>query len=375
MSHPRPPLSLYIHIPWCIRKCPYCDFNSHTQNGSLPETAYIDALLNDAAQYQNIAEGRALKSIFIGGGTPSLLSPKAYERLLNQLSKLFDFGEQIEITLEANPGTVEQNRFASYRALGINRLSLGIQSFNDKQLKKLGRIHNSLNAKQAIEMSQKAGFDNFNLDIMHHLPDQTAEEAASDIETALSFTPPHLSWYQLTIEPNTVFYSRPPNPPHEQIDDTLDHIADNLLSRYKHYEISAYCLSGKACQHNLNYWQFGDYIGIGAGAHGKISIGSDIIRTQKKRLPQTYLNDQFAKEILISKEERLFEFMLNTTRLKQTIPLSLFTDRTQLSFDTLLPLLTKAKSQSLLTFDDTSFSVSPHGFRFLNDLQAVFLPN
>ena len=373
MSHPQPPLSLYIHVPWCIRKCPYCDFNSHANTGPLPEQNYINALISDAMQYKEAAYGRPLQSIFIGGGTPSLLSPNAYQTLLSALSELFIFTDNIEITLEANPGTVEQKRFHAYRALGINRLSLGIQSFNDTQLKRLGRIHTGNEAMQAIEVSLEAGFDDFNLDIMHHLPEQTAEDAAKDIETALRFSPTHLSWYHLTIEPNTVFYSHPPPPPHDNIDDDLDQMASTLLREYQHYEVSAYSRDGHTCQHNLNYWTYGDYIGIGAGAHGKITQGNTLYRTEKKRQPQAYLNNQSAKEKVISIEDRVFEFMLNTSRLKQTIPLSLFSERTHVSLDKLFPLLEKASSRTLLTYNDTSFTVTPHGMRFLNDLQAIFL--
>jgi oxygen-independent coproporphyrinogen-3 oxidase len=373
MSHSEIPLSLYIHIPWCIRKCPYCDFNSHTLKNDLPEQNYIDTLITDAKQHIDRIDNRPIQTIFIGGGTPSLISPAQYVRLFTALSSFYDFSPSIEITLEANPGSAEQQRFKAYRELGINRLSLGIQSFDDKMLKRLGRIHDGQQGRRAIEMAYLAGFDNINIDIMHHLPEQTAALAAQDINTALSFAPKHLSWYQLTIEPNTYFYSNPPPLPNDATDEAIDEVGKTLLAPYHQYEISAYCLADLPSQHNLNYWRFGDYLGIGAGAHGKISHGEVISRTTKKKQPQAYLNDSSASYKILSAEDRLFEFMLNATRLKDPTSFSLFTKRTGLPKEALFGLLEKAKHLSLIDYSSDAFWVTTKGSRFLNDLQALFL--
>ena len=289
-----PPLSLYIHVPWCIRKCPYCDFNSHAATPVLPEDEYIDALLADLTQDLDWVQNRPIQSIFIGGGTPSLLSVRAYEKLFRGLKQHLDFAADIEITLEANPGTFEAEKFSGYFALGINRLSIGIQSFNSTFLHKLGRVHDGEQALRAVQIAKDAGFTSFNLDLMHGLPGQTVDDALADLKQALAFAPPHLSWYQLTIEPNTEFYKRPPVLP---IDDALWDIQEaglELLAQhgYEHYEISAHAKAGFAAKHNINYWQFGDYLGIGAGAHGKITFpeSGEIIRSQKTRMPSDYLD-------------------------------------------------------------------------------------
>jgi len=373
------PLSLYIHIPWCIRKCPYCDFNSHKSPDSLPEKDYVNALLADLATDLNSVPPREIHSIFIGGGTPSLFSAAAYEFLLSQLKTMLLFSPTIEITMEANPGSVEQQRFTEYRQLGINRLSLGIQSFNAQHLKKLGRIHDEQQAHQAIEAARKAGFDNLNLDIMHGLPDQTIEQGINDLETALTYQPEHLSWYQLTIEPNTAFYKE--NPPLPSEDDAyfLEKQGLDLLKKagFIRYEISAFAHDNKQAQHNLNYWLFGDYLGIGAGAHGKLTTENTVQRTRKHRLPKEYQNPEkpFLAQIeTVTGEELIFEFMLNTTRLEQAIPFSLFSQRTGLSSTALMPKLKNAEAKKLICLTDTHWQITPLGRRYTNDLQALFLP-
>ncbi len=377
-----PSTSLYIHIPWCIRKCPYCDFNSHKSPESLPEEHYIKALIADfKADLADFPTGK-IHSIFIGGGTPSLLSAQAYESLFVQLQQLVPFAHDIEITLEANPGTVEQHRFSAYRQLGINRLSLGIQSFNPVHLKALGRIHDDKQASKAIEAARQAGFTNINIDLMYGLPQQSVTQGLDDLTIALNHQPEHLSWYQLTIEPNTVFYKQPPTLPNEDETWLLEEQGLTKLAEngYQRYEISAFCKAGKFAQHNLNYWLFGDYYGIGAGAHGKITTTNtaQIFRTRKQRQPNDYLNPE--KPFLAAKEQvgtdaLLFEFMLNTTRLQQAIANSLFSETTGLAFTLLKPLLTKAANTGLITMDADSWQVTPLGRRYTNDLQAMFLPD
>ena len=374
------PLSLYIHIPWCIRKCPYCDFNSHKSPDELPETQYIDALIVDLKHDLSIYPGRSIHSIFIGGGTPSLLSAKAYERLFSAIKPLLPFAEDIEITLEANPGTVEQQRFNDYRSLGINRLSLGIQSFNPNHLRALGRIHDDQQAHKAIDAARLAGFDNINIDIMHGLPNQTPEEGLLDLKTALAHQPEHLSWYQLTIEPNTVFYKTQPPLPSEDDAYQLENEGFALLASqsYERYEISAFCRNKKLARHNLNYWLFGDYYGIGAGAHGKLTSSdrSQIHRTRKHRQPNDYLNPNkpfLAAIEQVNTDDLRFEFMLNTTRLEQAIPNQLFEERTGLDFDLLKPGLLIAQNKGLVTLNDTHWQITALGRDFTNDLQGLFL--
>jgi len=373
-------LSLYIHIPWCIRKCPYCDFNSHKSPDNLPEENYVKALIEDLKIDLLRFSGKTLESIFIGGGTPSLFSAKAYEILLHELAALLPFATDIEITLEANPGTVEQHRFTDYRALGINRLSLGIQSFHAAQLKTLGRIHDDKQAHRAIDSARQAGFDNINLDIMYGLPHQTIAEGLNDLQTALAYQPEHVSWYQLTIEPNTIFYKK--RPPLLNDDDSyiLEKEGLALLEAHdlKRYEISAFSQTNKASRHNLNYWLFGDYFGIGAGAHGKLTNHDhQIFRTRKQRQPTDYLNAEkpFLTAIdKVSNPELIFEFMLNTTRLQQSIPNRLFTERTGLSYDQLAPGLLIAQAKGLLSVHDHHWQITPFGRQYTNDLQALFLP-
>lgn len=373
------PLSLYIHIPWCIRKCPYCDFNSHKSPDILPEQDYVNALIADLAIDLAAVPAREIHSIFIGGGTPSLFSATAYELLFTQLKSMLAFSPSIEITMEANPGSVEQQRFTDYRQLGINRLSLGIQSFNAQHLKKLGRIHDEQQAHRAIAAARKAGFDNLNIDIMHGLPQQTIEQGISDLKTALAYQPEHLSWYQLTIEPNTVFYKE--NPPLPSEDDAyfLEQQGLNLLQQagFIRYEISAFTQGNNHARHNLNYWLFGDYLGIGAGAHGKITLQNKVQRTRKHRLPREYQNPAkpfLAHRETIKAEELVFEFMLNATRLEQAIPFSLFVERTGLSSAVLLPKLHNAAAKNLIYLTDRHWQITPLGRRYTNDLQALFLP-
>ncbi|MAE34129.1 MAG: YggW family oxidoreductase [Oceanospirillaceae bacterium] len=376
-----PPLSLYIHIPWCVRKCPYCDFNSHEAGSHIPEAEYINALLKDLEQDLHWVQGRAIKSIFFGGGTPSLLSAHAYETLFTGLSEKLSFSSDIEITLEANPGTFEADKFKAYRQLGINRLSMGIQSFQPEHLKKLGRIHDRAQALAAIETAINAGFSNFNLDLMHGLPDQTPEQALDDLNTALSFQPPHLSWYQLTIEPNTEFYKRPPVLPE---DDTLWDIQEQGQERLAHaglrqYEISAYSLPQQQAKHNINYWRFGDYLGIGAGAHGKITStgpqGLTILRTRKTRLPKDYLNSEkrfLAGQDRILPEDTALECMMNALRLQEGIPVSDFEARTGMTLDSIRAPLNKALSLGLIECS-TDIRASERGQQYLNELLALFL--
>ena len=373
------PLSLYIHIPWCIRKCPYCDFNSHKSPSDLPEQQYVQALLADLQADFSLLAPREINSIFIGGGTPSLFSTAAYDQLFTALKKMIPFAKDIEITLEANPGTVEQQRFAEYRQLGINRLSLGIQSFNPIHLKKLGRIHDDKQAHHAIQAARNAGFDNLNLDLMHGLPSQSIEQGLTDLQTAIAHEPEHLSWYQLTIEQNTVFYKNTPQLPTDDECYLLEEKGFELIAKsgFKRYEISAFAKPQREAQHNLNYWLFGDYYGIGAGAHGKLSTYDDILRTRKQRQPKDYLNQDkaFMAGIEAVKEEDIvFEFMLNTTRLEQKIPLSLFTTRTALDLNKLLPKLKLAEEKKFIRLSDTDWQVTALGRKFTNDLQALFLP-
>ncbi|WP_419812520.1 radical SAM family heme chaperone HemW [Bacterioplanoides sp.] len=374
-----PPLSLYIHVPWCIRKCPYCDFNSHKADGLLPEQEYIQALLADLEQDLPWVQGREIQSIFIGGGTPSLFSVAAYQTLFTELQKRLRFAPDIEITLEANPGTFEAEKFAGYRQLGINRLSIGIQSFQPHQLEKLGRVHDREQALNAIGLARESGFDNFNLDLMHGLPGQTVEQALDDLRTALSFQPQHLSWYQLTIEPNTEFYKRPPRLPE---DDTLWDIQEaglELLAQqgFEHYEISAFSQPGKAAKHNLNYWQFGDYLGIGAGAHGKVTLAeaNTIMRTHKTRAPKDYLNPDkrfLAGKQTIDPEDIGLECLMNALRLKQGIAVEDFEERTFLSLDAVAEPINKAQQLGLLNVDKRIYATEK-GQQYLNELLALFL--
>jgi len=368
------PLSLYIHFPWCIRKCPYCDFNSHALKDTLPEDQYISLLLEDLTDdlKKYTIFQRPIHSIFMGGGTPSLFSPEAIHKLLTQIESRIEFKPNIEITLEANPGTFEQDKFKGFREAGINRLSIGIQSFQKDKLNSLGRIHDDEAALNAIEIAKKAGFENFNLDLMHGLPNQTREDAIFDIQTALGFLPPHLSWYQLTLEPNTLFYKQPPTLPTEGILSDINDVGAKLLSQhnYNNYEVSAYCQPNRECQHNLNYWQFGDYLGIGAGAHGKIGL----TRTAKNKHPKTYLDKNFISSInIIESNQIIFEFMLNALRLRKLITWDLFTERTGLEPKSISDKLNTLADKNLMVIYKNGFELTPLGQRFLNDVLTVFL--
>lgn len=373
-----PPLSLYIHIPWCIKKCPYCDFNSHQKKGELPEKEYIARLIEDLKQDSLYIQNRPLHSIFIGGGTPSLFSAESFDTLLNAIQQIVPFENDIEITLEANPGTFEQQKFSDYRLTGINRLSIGIQSFQQEFLQKLGRVHNNTEAINAAAIAQQAGFNNFNLDLMFGLPQQSIKQALTDLEFAVSCTPTHISWYQLTIEPNTNFYSHPPRLPGDDTIFDMQDAGQTFLAKegYNQYEISAYSQIGRRAAHNLNYWRFGDYLGIGAGAHGKITQAKEghIIRTRKTRQPKHYLDLQkkmTTETKVVAKTELPLEFMMNAMRLYDGADLGLFETRTGLTSDTIKNQLLSLREQGLLEHEQ--LKPTTKGRNFLNDLLSPFV--
>ncbi|MFJ3314551.1 radical SAM family heme chaperone HemW [Herbaspirillum huttiense] len=374
-----PPLSLYVHFPWCVRKCPYCDFNSHEVKGSFPEEAYLDALRSDLEQSLPLIWGRKIHTIFIGGGTPSLLSATGLDRLLSDLRTLLPFDGDIEISMEANPGTFEADKFRSYRDSGISRLSIGIQSFNGQHLHALGRIHDGDQARKAVEIAQ-ANFDNFNLDLMYALPQQTLAEARTDIETAIAFAPPHLSLYHLTLEPNTLFAKYPPPVPDDDASaDMQDMIAElTTAAGYVNYEVSAYAQPKRRARHNLNYWQFGDYLGIGAGAHSKLSFPHRIVRQMRYKHPQSYLEHAKAgtpvqEEAEIGRDALGFEFMLNALRLTEGFSPNLFAERTGMSLNQIEKSLNLAEQKGMLYRDHALIRPTDLGRRFLNDLQEIFL--
>ncbi|HIF9168685.1 TPA: radical SAM family heme chaperone HemW [Photobacterium damselae] len=378
-----PPLSLYVHIPWCVQKCPYCDFNSHALKAEIPELDYIDALLDDLSTdllaYHLEHGERKLHSIFIGGGTPSLISPEEIARLLQGIEARIPFSDDIEITMEANPGTVEAGRFQAYQQAGVNRISIGIQSFQDEKLKRLGRIHGAQEAITAAKLAAEAGLNSFNIDLMHGLPEQSINDALADLAQAIGLNPPHLSWYQLTIEPNTLFYSQPPTLPDD--DDLWDIFEQGhkMLTDagYVQYEISGYSKPGKQCQHNLNYWRFGDYLGIGCGSHGKISFDDGrIVRTVKVKHPRGYLNPEKAyldQETVVANDERPFEFFMNRFRLLEACPKQDFVARTGLPLTHIQGAIDWALAQNYLTESDTHWQITEHGKLFLNDLLAAFV--
>ena len=373
------PLSLYVHIPWCIKKCPYCDFNSHTHTGKIPESEYIQALIQDFESHLKDISNRPIESIFFGGGTPSLFSGESYDRLLSAIDKMCPLPQNLEITLEANPGASDVKKFTSYRNAGINRLSIGVQSFNDAALKSLGRIHNRDAAHHAILAAREANFDNFNLDIMFGLPNQTINEALNDLEQAIVYQPEHLSWYQLTIEPNTAFHTHPPKLPNDDLTwDMCQQGQIKLASKgYQHYEVSAFSLNRRA-KHNLNYWLFGDYIGIGTGAHSKITnIQTQLVtRCQKWQSPKRYLNPAHAyisKQEIVTKEALPFEYMLNALRLTEGTLLKNFALRTGLKLDDIAPQLETAYRSKWLERDPTWLKTTPLGKQFLNNLILLFL--
>ena len=378
-----PPLSLYIHLPWCARKCPYCDFNSHESGAELPEQQYVDALIADLEQDLPRIWGRSVSTIFIGGGTPSLFSPEALDRLLVALRTRLKLSPTAEITLEANPGSSEYAKFKEFRALGINRLSIGVQSFNEDRLQSLGRIHGRREAIAAAEAAHKAGFDNFNLDLMYGLPDQTLAQALTDLNTAFALEPTHISHYQLTLEPNTWFHRHPPQLPDDDLIGDMQTQAQAQIKEhgYQHYEVSAYAKPNRACRHNLNYWEFGDYLGIGAGAHSKITDASlqRIIRFWKLKQPQAYLDSaatpaRTGEETALSPADAAFEFMLNALRLNGGFGTRLFTERTGLPLSLVEQPLKQAEQRGLIEWDVRGVRPTERGQRYLNDLTALFLP-
>jgi putative oxygen-independent coproporphyrinogen III oxidase len=374
------PLSLYIHIPWCVRKCPYCDFNSHTSKGSLPEELYVNALLQELDSHLEQVQNRPLVSIFFGGGTPSLFSAHAIARILDGVAKRIVMDPAVEITLEANPGTIDEGNFKGYRAAGVNRLSLGIQSLQDDKLKALGRIHDRDYALRAIKIAKEAGFSNFNLDIMFGLPNQTIADAMHDIETALSYAPTHFSWYQLTIEPNTLFYHQRPQLPIDDLIWDMQLSGQALIhsSGLVQYEVSAYAQSERDCRHNRNYWEFGDYLGIGAGAHSKMTNmeTQQAVRFSQVRNPKDYLNASLREKhqpTLLATNDLIFEFMLNALRLTEGFPASLFSQRTGIALDDIKPIVKNAQQRGLLLAHSDHICPSESGKKFLNDLISMFL--
>ena len=375
-----PPLSLYVHIPWCVRKCPYCDFNSHEVRGDLPEADYAAALLSDLEQALPAIWGRRIVSVFIGGGTPSLFSARVIDSLLSAFRARLALGPDCEVTLEANPGTFEAEKFRDFRSAGINRLSVGVQSFNARHLRDLGRIHDDAEAKRAVGVALDR-FENVNLDLMYALPGQTLAEAESDVRMALSFGAAHLSFYHLTIEPNTVFHRRPPNVPDEDAAAAMQEMVEGRLADagYVHYETSAYARPSRQCRHNLNYWRFGDYLGIGAGAHSKLSFPGRIVRQVRARHPADYLKRAangmpLQQEHEVSKGDAVFEFMMNALRLTDGFPTELFTERTGLPITAAAGPLDQAERRALVVRTHEHVRPTALGRRFLNDLLQIFLP-
>ncbi|MCG6382698.1 radical SAM family heme chaperone HemW [Vibrio fluvialis] len=382
-----PALSLYVHIPWCVQKCPYCDFNSHALKADIPEEEYIDALLEDLdtdiERYQLAGDPRLLHSIFIGGGTPSLISADGIGRLLRGIEARIAFKPDIEITMEANPGTIEAERFDGYRHVGVTRISIGVQSFEPDKLTRLGRIHGRDEAVNAAKLAHQIGLNSFNLDLMHGLPDQTLDQALADLDRAIELAPPHLSWYQLTIEPNTMFYFKPPTlPDDDALWDIFDLGHQKLTEAgYVQYEISGYSKPGYQCQHNLNYWRFGDYLGIGCGSHGKLSFADGrIVRTTKVKHPRGYLaaHQNLAKPYLDSEQlvedvDRPFEFFMNRFRLIEPCPKADFSATTGLPISVIQPTLDWAIEQGYLSDNDTHWQITEKGKLFLNDLLAAFM--
>jgi oxygen-independent coproporphyrinogen-3 oxidase len=376
-------LALYVHMPWCVRKCPYCDFNSHQLKSAQPDSSYIDALIRDFEIEAPRLEGRRIDSVFFGGGTPSLFSPMEFARLLTALKERIAFADDAEITMEANPGTIERGRFSGYAEAGINRVSLGAQSFDSRALKVLGRIHSAEDTHRAVEELRGAKLDNFNLDLMYALPGQTLEEALNDIRVALSLEPSHISYYQLTLEPGTVFHSRPPALPDEDAAWQIQTAGQTRLAEagYAQYEVSAYAKEGARCRHNLNYWLFGDYVGIGAGAHGKLSQGQPmrILRTTKAKQPREYqdqirrAHDTVGESVYIAAADLPFEFMLNALRLNEGFSADGYEDRTGLALNMLDQKLDGARARGLLEPCTAGWRPTELGRRFLNDLQASFL--
>ena len=371
---------LYIHFPWCERKCPYCDFNSHVSGQALPEAEMVTALINDYTSDLETYGARPIDSLFIGGGTPSLISAQSMARLLDGIDRLTPLSDTTEITMEANPGSSEQEKFSGYRAAGVNRLSIGIQSFNSEHLKRLGRIHSRDEADHAIKAAQAAGFQRINIDLMYGLPDQTLKQALQDVEQGLSYNTAHLSWYQLTIEPNTVFYKqRPPLPDDDAIADIADE-GEHFITQsgLKRYEVSAFATTGQECRHNINYWRFGDYFGIGAGAHGKISYNNHVVRTAKQRMPDSYLQasdraSRLAVESSLDEEQSISEFMLNALRLREGVEISLFQRSTGLAPERMHNIWRRLQAQGLMVEGSEHLQTTELGWRFLNTVIESFM--
>ena len=375
-----PPLALYVHMPWCVRKCPYCDFNSHALTGAAPEADYVEALIADLESALPLIWGRRVHTVFFGGGTPSLFSARAMDDLLAALRARLNLAADAEITLEANPGTFESAKFRDYRSSGINRLSIGVQSFNSAHLQALGRIHDAEEARRAVGIAQ-ANFDNFNLDLMYALPHQTLEEAQADVDTARSFGAPHLSFYQLTLEPNTLFHSQPPPLPEDELAADMQVMVEEVLARdgYTNYETSAFARAGGACRHNLNYWRFGDYLGIGAGAHSKLSFPARILRQMRYKQPREYMQRTaqgapVQQEHALAPEDLGFEFMMNALRLTGGFDSALFGERTGLNIVAVEQALQEAERRGLIARDPARIAPTKRGQRFLNDLLHLFLP-
>ncbi len=374
------PIALYVHLPWCVRKCPYCDFNSHVRPERIPEREYVAALLADLDGDLDLAAGRTVDSVFLGGGTPSLFGPRAIGTLLEGLAGRLPFAADAEITMEANPGTIEHGRFAGYRAAGINRVSIGAQSFDARALQALGRIHGPGEIAAAVGELGAAGIPNFNLDLMYALPAQTRDGALADLEAALALGPAHLSHYQLTLEPGTAFFRRPPPLPDDDLAFEMQQDCERRLAAagFAQYEVSAYALPGRQCRHNLNYWRFGDYLGIGAGAHGKATLDGIIVRTEKTRSPHAYLaggGRAGARRRRVPAPELPFEYLLNALRLREGFALADFERATGLTDASIRPALDAQVARRLLEINEGRYRPTETGFRFLNELQAAFLPD
>jgi len=374
-----PPLALYVHIPWCVRKCPYCDFNSHEAREPVPERRYIDALIADLEAALPLVWGRKVYTVFFGGGTPSVFSADGIERIIAAVRARIPLATDAEITLEANPGTFEAGKFRAFRAAGVNRLSIGIQSFNPRHLKALGRIHDDAQARAAIEIARQ-NFDNFNLDLMYGLPQQSVDEARADIEAALSFAPPHLSAYHLTLEPNTYFHRYPPPLPDDDTTAQMQQSVEDALAAagYEHYETSAFAQPGRRARHNLNYWMFGDYLGVGAGAHSKLSFADRIVRQMRYKQPKQYMESAAAGSAIqeqhdVAANEIGFEFMMNALRLNHGFASMLFEERTGMPLTAVLKELEAAEGRGLITRDELRIAPTALGRRFLNDLLQLFL--
>jgi oxygen-independent coproporphyrinogen-3 oxidase len=382
------PLSLYVHIPWCVKKCPYCDFNSHAQGGALPVDDYVAALLadldRDLARFGDAIAARPIHSVFFGGGTPSLFAPDAIARILDGVAARIALPRDAEVTLETNPGTVEHGRFDGYLAAGVNRISFGVQSFDDDKLRRLGRIHGAGEAETAIRSAQDAGVDNINLDLMYALPEQTLDGALADVARAVALRPTHVSHYQLTLEPNTLFAAKPPRLPDDDSAWDMQEACQAALAEagYAQYEVSAYARDGRACEHNLNYWRFGDYLGIGAGAHGKLTDAraKHIVRTAKVKLPRSYLDraacdEAFGSIADVTSTDLPFEFMMNALRLVDGVDASAFHARTGLDDDAIAARLRDARTRGWLVDDPSRFKATELGQRWLNDVIELFLPD